>query len=47
MSASSSSLASFVSSSIGKKILVALTGAVLVLFVLGHMIGNYNSMRLP
>lgn len=40
MSASSSSLVNFVSSSIGKKILVALTGAVLVVFVLGHMIGN-------
>src|SRR6185436_8641015 len=29
-----------IGSSIGKKIFVALTGAVLVLFVLGHMIGN-------
>lgn len=29
-----------VGSSIGKKVLVAITGAVLVLFVLGHMIGN-------
>lgn len=40
MSALSSPLVNFVSSSIGKKVLVALTGAVLVLFVLGHMIGN-------
>jgi succinate dehydrogenase / fumarate reductase cytochrome b subunit len=31
---------SFLGSSIGKKILVALTGMVLVGFVLGHMIGN-------
>ncbi len=31
---------SFLGSSIGKKILVALTGAALVAFVLGHMIGN-------
>lgn len=34
------SLSSFLGSSIGKKLLVALTGAVLVLFLLGHMIGN-------
>ena len=34
------SFLSFLGSSIGKKILVALTGAVLVIFVLGHMIGN-------
>lgn len=40
MTAATSPLVSFVSSSIGKKIVVALTGAVLVLFVLGHMIGN-------
>jgi succinate dehydrogenase / fumarate reductase cytochrome b subunit len=40
MSALSPSATSFVSSSIGKKILVALTGAILVIFVLGHMIGN-------
>lgn len=33
-------LFSFLRSSIGRKILVALTGLVLVLFVLGHMIGN-------
>ena len=31
---------SFLGSSLGKKILVALTGMVLVVFVLGHMIGN-------
>ena len=35
-----SSFSAFLGSSIGKKILVALTGAVLVVFVLGHMIGN-------
>lgn len=40
MSALSPAITSFVGSSIGRKILVALTGAVLVLFVLGHMIGN-------
>ena len=40
MTAATSPLASFVSSSIGKKILVALTGAILVIFLLGHMIGN-------
>lgn len=34
------SLLAFYRSSIGKKILVALTGAVLVVFLLGHMIGN-------
>lgn len=34
------SLFAFYRSSIGKKILVALTGAVLVVFLLGHMIGN-------
>ncbi len=33
-------LTRFYASSIGKKILVALTGLVLVVFVLGHMIGN-------
>ncbi|MBV6498188.1 MAG: hypothetical protein CJBNEKGG_00404 [Prosthecobacter sp.] len=40
MSAVLDSLSRFYASSIGKKILVALTGAALVLFVLGHMIGN-------
>jgi succinate dehydrogenase / fumarate reductase, cytochrome b subunit len=40
MSALFKSLSSYFSSSIGKKILVALTGGALVLFVLGHMIGN-------
>jgi len=40
MSAVFDSLSRFYSSSVGKKILVALTGAVLVVFVLGHMIGN-------
>ena len=34
------SLLAFYQSSIGKKILVALTGLVLVVFLLGHMIGN-------
>jgi succinate dehydrogenase / fumarate reductase cytochrome b subunit len=33
-------LCRFYASSIGKKILVALTGLALVLFVLGHMVGN-------
>ncbi len=40
MSAVFDSLSRFYASSIGKKILVALTGLVLVAFVLGHMIGN-------
>ena len=40
MSALLQPLLNFLRSSIGRKILVALTGAVLVLFVLGHMIGN-------
>jgi succinate dehydrogenase / fumarate reductase cytochrome b subunit len=35
-----STLCSFYQSSIGKKILVGLTGAFLVVFLLGHMIGN-------
>jgi len=35
-----STLFTFFSSSIGRKILVALTGAVLVAFILGHMVGN-------
>ena len=34
------SLRSFINSTIGRKILMALTGFVLVLFVLGHMLGN-------
>ena len=33
-------LCDFVKSTIGRKILMALTGIVLVLFVLGHMLGN-------
>ena len=40
MSAVFDSLSRFYHSSIGKKILVALTGAALLIFVLGHMIGN-------
>ncbi|MEM8867109.1 MAG: succinate dehydrogenase cytochrome b subunit [Verrucomicrobiota bacterium] len=35
-----SSLLTFLNSTIGRKILMALTGLVLVLFVLGHMLGN-------
>jgi len=34
------SLSRFLKSTIGRKILMALTGVVLVLFVLGHMLGN-------
>ncbi|MDQ8193009.1 succinate dehydrogenase cytochrome b subunit [Coraliomargarita sp. SDUM461004] len=34
------SLCSFFKSTIGRKILMALTGLVLVLFVMGHMLGN-------
>ncbi|MDZ4288304.1 MAG: succinate dehydrogenase cytochrome b subunit [Prosthecobacter sp.] len=40
MSAVLDPLSRFYASSIGKKILVALTGLALVIFVLGHMIGN-------
>lgn len=40
MSALSQTVSLTIGSSIGKKLLVALTGAVLVVFVLGHMIGN-------
>lgn len=40
MSAFFKPLSAFLASSIGKKILVALTGAALVVFVLGHLIGN-------
>lgn len=35
-----SSFCKFLNSTIGRKILMALTGLVLVLFVLGHMLGN-------
>ena len=34
------SLCSFLKSTIGRKVLMALTGLILVLFVLGHMLGN-------
>lgn len=40
MSKSSCSLCQFWHSSIGKKIIVAITGAVLVAFLLGHLTGN-------
>jgi succinate dehydrogenase / fumarate reductase cytochrome b subunit len=40
MSAVFDSFSRLYASSIGKKILVALTGLVLIVFVLGHMIGN-------
>jgi len=40
MTAVTASISRFYDSSIGKKILIALTGIVLVGFVLGHMIGN-------
>lgn len=40
MTAVATSVCRFYDSSIGKKILIALTGFVLVAFVLGHMIGN-------
>ncbi len=40
MSALTQPVTHFLTSSIGRKIIVALTGLVLVLFVLGHMIGN-------
>ncbi len=40
MSALTQTVSLTLGSSIGKKILVALTGAVLVIFVLGHLIGN-------
>ena len=34
------SISSFLSSSIGRKIVVALTGIILILFVIGHLLGN-------
>ncbi len=40
MSQSTSSLCQFWHSSIGKKLVVALTGAFLVLFLAGHLVGN-------
>jgi len=40
MSASSCSLCAFLKSSIGRKIIVALTGLALVLFLAGHLSGN-------
>lgn len=40
MSAVFDPISRFYTSTIGKKILVALTGALLALFVLGHMVGN-------
>lgn len=40
MSASSCSLRAFVKSSIGRKIIVAVTGLALVLFLAGHLTGN-------
>ena len=40
MTAVATSICRFYDSSVGKKILIALTGIVLVGFVLGHMIGN-------
>jgi succinate dehydrogenase / fumarate reductase cytochrome b subunit len=40
MSAVTASISRFYDSSVGKKILVALTGGVFILFVLGHMLGN-------
>lgn len=40
MSAVTASFCRFYDSSIGKKILVALSGGVFVIFVLGHMLGN-------
>lgn len=40
MSAITSSLGSFVQSSIGRKIIVAVTGLILVLFLAGHLTGN-------
>ena len=33
-------LCNFIQSTIGRKILMALSGLVLVLFVMGHMLGN-------
>lgn len=47
MSSVVESLSCFVRSSIGKKILVAVTGLVLVVFVLGHMIGNLLAFAGP
>jgi succinate dehydrogenase / fumarate reductase cytochrome b subunit len=40
-------LSDFIKSTIGRKILMALTGLVLVLFVLGHMLGNLQVFMGP
>ena len=42
-----SSVCRFWNSSIGKKLIVALTGAVLVLFLAGHLIGNLLIFKSP
>ena len=47
MSAITQTVSLTVGSSIGKKILVALTGAVLVFYVLGHLIGNLLIFKGP
>ena len=47
MSSLAAALPVFYQSSIGKKILVALTGGFLVVFVLGHMIGNLLLFKGP
>ena len=33
-------IAEFIHSSVGRKIIVALTGVILILFVIGHLLGN-------
>ncbi|MGE9268589.1 MAG: succinate dehydrogenase cytochrome b subunit [Verrucomicrobiales bacterium] len=47
MSSLPCSLCAFVSSSIGKKLIVALTGLVLVLFLAGHLAGNLLIFKGP
>ena len=37
----------FLKSTIGRKVLMALTGLVLVLFVMGHMLGNLQIFPVP
>src|SRR5438045_9078608 len=40
-------LATFYRSSVGKKMIVAITGIILILFVIGHLIGNLQIFIRP
>src|SRR5215475_3498556 len=39
--------AAFYSSSVGKKMIVAITGVILILFVIGHLLGNLQIFLVP